>query len=122
MSAKELATVPIHGKKKADGSPLVLSDIGKVVVETWPLIGDAVIDGGPGLLLVVEKYPWANTLETTKGVEDAIDELRPGLPELKIDPTIFPAGRFHRGRFPQSENGVAAGLRARRGHHRRVPV
>ena len=42
---------------------------------TWstghqPLIGDAVINDGPGLLLVVEKLPWANTLEVTKGVDD----------------------------------------------------
>ena len=85
---------PFTAKRRPTATPLVLSDIGKVVVETWPLIGDAVIDGGPGLLLVVEKYPWANTLETTKGVEDAIDELRPGLPELKIDPTIFRPADF----------------------------
>ncbi len=34
-----------------------------------PLFGDAVINDGPGLLLVVEKFPWANTLEVTRGVE-----------------------------------------------------
>ena len=32
-----------------------------------PLIGDAIIDGGPGLLLVVEKLPWANSLQMTAG-------------------------------------------------------
>ncbi len=93
VSAEQLAQVPIYDKKKKDGSPLLLSDVGNVVVDTWPMIGDAVIDGGPGLLLIVEKYPWANTLEATRGVEAAIKEIQVGLPQLKIDPTIFrPAG------------------------------
>ena len=99
--------MPIHDKKKADGTPLVLSDIGKVVVETWPLIGDAVINGGPGLLIVVEKYPWANTLETTKGVEDALEEMQPGLPEMKIDPTIFRPADFIEVAFHNLANGSA---------------
>ena len=30
-------------------------------------------------MLVVEKFPGANTLEVTEGVEEALDELRPGL-------------------------------------------
>ena len=58
------------------------------------MIGDAVINDGPGLMLVVEKFPWANTLDLTHGVEDALDELRPGLPGLEMDPTIFQAANF----------------------------
>ena len=59
-----------------------------------PLIGDAVINDGPGLMLVVEKFPWANTLDLTHGVEEALDELRPGLPGLEMDPTIFRPANF----------------------------
>ena len=62
--------------------------------EHQPLIGDAVINDGPGLMLVVEKLPWANTLDVTKGVEAALDELRPGLPGLEMDPTIFRPASF----------------------------
>ena len=29
----------------------------------------AVATGKPGLLLIIEKYPWANTLEATRGVD-----------------------------------------------------
>src|SRR4029079_12208626 len=48
------------------------------------------------LMLVVMKYPWANTLEATRGVETALNELRPGLPGVKMDPTIFrPADFIH---------------------------
>ena len=65
-----------------------------VVWDTWPLFGDAVINDGPGLMLVVEKFPWANTLDVTHGVENALDELRPGLPGIDMDPTIFRPADF----------------------------
>jgi CzcA family heavy metal efflux pump len=93
-SAKDLAQIRINDRKKKDGTPLVLSDVANVVVETWPVTGEAVINGKPGLLLIVEKYPWANTLEATRGVEDALKEIQIGLPEMKIDPTIFRPADF----------------------------
>ena len=93
-SAADLALVPIEDKKKSDGTPLLLGDIGNVVEDTWPLFGDAVINAGPGLLLVVEKFPSANTLEVTKGIEAALDELRPGLPGIEMDSTIFRPADF----------------------------
>lgn len=93
-SAEDLAQVPIHDKKKSDGTPLRLGDVADVVEDTWPLIGDAVINDGPGLMLIVQKYPWANTLDVTSGVEEAINELRPGLPGIEIDTTIFRPADF----------------------------
>src|SRR4029079_19122408 len=45
VPADQLAQIPIQSKKKKDGSPLVLADVANVVVDTWPMIGDAVIDG-----------------------------------------------------------------------------
>jgi CzcA family heavy metal efflux pump len=68
--------------------------VANVVEDTWPLIGDAVVNDGPGLMLVVEKYPWANTLQATHGVEEALAELRPGLPGLEMDSTIFRPADF----------------------------
>src|SRR4029453_2093424 len=73
------------------GKPLVLSDVADVVEDTWPMIGDAVINDGQGLMLIVEKLPWGNTLEVTRGVEAAVDQMRPGLPGMEIDTTIFRA-------------------------------
>jgi CzcA family heavy metal efflux pump len=90
----QLGSVPIRDRKKVDGSPLVLNDVANVVEDTWPLFGEAVINDGPGLMLVVEKYPWANTLEVTHGTEEALAELRPGLPGLEMDPTIFRPADF----------------------------
>lgn len=94
MEPVDLAQVPIPGHVKDDGSPLLLSDVADVVEDTWPMIGDAVINDGPGLLLIVEKFPWGNSLEVTKGVEAAIDEMRPGLPGIDIDTTIFRPATF----------------------------
>ena len=94
IGPEDLAKVPVHNRTKSDGSPLTLGDLGKVVWDHQPLIGDAVINGGPGLLLIVEKFPWANTLEVTRGIDTALNEMRPGLPGIKIDSTIFRAANF----------------------------
>lgn len=84
--ARALANVPVVTRK---GTPLTLGDVAAVTEGHQPPIGDAIINDGPGLLLIVEKQPWGNTLELTRGVETALESLKPGLPELEIDSTIF---------------------------------
>jgi CzcA family heavy metal efflux pump len=76
------------------GTKLRLGDVTNVVEDHQPLIGDAVLGGGPGLLLVIEKFPWANTLDVTRGVEQALGELGPGLAGIKADSTIFRPATF----------------------------
>jgi len=88
---EELAQVVV---KIEDGVPLRLGDLGRVVEDHPPLIGDAVINDGPGLLLVVEKFPWGNTLELTRGVEAALADLQQGLPGVDMDTTIFRPATF----------------------------
>ena len=61
------------------------------------LIGDTVVNDGKGLLLVVEKLPWADTTDVTREVESALAALQPGLQGVEFDPTIFrPAGFIDR--------------------------
>jgi CzcA family heavy metal efflux pump len=93
-SPEDLAKIPIYDRTKPDDTPLLLGDIGDVVWGTWPLFGDAVINGGPGLMMIVEKLPWANTLDVTRGVEAAIAEMQPGLEGIDIDTTIFRPATF----------------------------
>ena len=76
------------------GETLRLNDVAQVVEDHQPLIGDGVINHDIGLLLIVEKFPWGNTLEVTRGVEEAIDEMRPGLPGIDIDTEIFRPATF----------------------------
>ncbi|MBV9689789.1 MAG: efflux RND transporter permease subunit [Ktedonobacteraceae bacterium] len=94
IGPEDLAKVPVNDRKKSDGSPLTLGDVGKVVWDHQPLIGDAVINSHPGILLIVEKFPWGNTLEVTRGVDAALAEMRPGLPGIQIDSTIFRSANF----------------------------
>ena len=94
QSPEDLAQVPIYNRVKDDGTPLILDDVGDVVWGTWPLFGDAVINEGPGLMMIVEKLPWANTLDVTRGVEEAITEMKPGLRGIDIDTTIFRPATF----------------------------
>ncbi len=77
-----------------DGYALRLGDVAEVGLGAPPAIGDAVINDGPGLLLIVEKQPWGNTLEVTRGVEAALAALRPGLGDVALDSTIFRPATF----------------------------
>ena len=54
---------------EADGT---LADVGSAVTSTAPVIGDAVVNGRPGILIVVNKLPWGNTLNVTRDVEAAL--------------------------------------------------
>ncbi|HEX6287735.1 MAG TPA: efflux RND transporter permease subunit [Herpetosiphonaceae bacterium] len=88
VSPEHMAEVPI------EGTDLRLGEVSDMVITHQPLIGDAVINDGPGLLLIVEKFPWGNTLEVTQGVEAALEELAPALEGIEVDPTIFRPATF----------------------------
>jgi Cu/Ag efflux pump CusA len=85
-----LKNVPIEGTD----SNLRLGDVTKVVVDHQPLIGDAVVNDGDGLMLVIEKFPGANTLEVTRGVEKALEDLKPGLAGMEPDTSVFRPASF----------------------------
>ncbi len=91
VTAADLAQTPIIWTR---AGPVRLGDVAAVSVQHQPLIGDAIIDGHPGLLLVVEKLPWANSLQMTAGVEQAIKELQPGLPGIRFDTHVFRQADF----------------------------
>lgn len=76
------------------GAPLRLGDVAEIREGHAPPIGDAIINGGPGLLLIIEKQPGANTLAVTRAVEAALDALRPALAGIEIDPSIFRPAEF----------------------------
>jgi CzcA family heavy metal efflux pump len=77
-----------------DGAPVRLGDVAEVRIGNPPAIGDAIINDVPGLLLIVEKQPWGNTLDVTRGVEKALDAMRPALPGMEIDARIFRPATF----------------------------
>ena len=88
---KELGKVPVV---KRGGRTLRLADLGVVKTDHQPVWGEGVVNDGDGLLLIVQKFRGANTMEVTKGVEDVVDEMRPGLPGVELDTTIFRPATF----------------------------
>ena len=84
QTAEDLAQVPVEGAPSKR-----LGDVTTVVEDHQPLIGDAIVDDAPALMLVVEKFPWANTAEVTKEVEAAMTALQPAISGIKVDPTLF---------------------------------
>lgn len=87
----DLADVPIT---TSDGRQVRLADVATLTRDHQPLTGDAVVNEGEGLMLIVEKLPWANTMDVTHGVEAALAELEPALDGIAVDPQIFRPATF----------------------------
>jgi multidrug efflux pump subunit AcrB len=96
QTAEDLGQIPIVGDNGAavidDGEPLRLADVAEVSEDHQPLIGDSVFQDGDGLLLVIEKFPDANTIEVADGVEEALDDMAPGLGGMQVDTSLFRPG------------------------------
>ena len=90
-TAEDLRRIPVAFR---NGVPLDLEKVTDVVEGFPPPIGDAVINDGPGLLLIVEKQPTGNTLDVTQNVEAAMEALRPALTDVDVDTTIFRPATF----------------------------
>jgi CzcA family heavy metal efflux pump len=87
-SPEELAQVPLKG------TAWRLGEVANVVEDHQPLIGDAIVNDDSNLLLVIEKLPGMNTLEVTRGIEAALDAMRPGFASIDFDATLFRPATF----------------------------
>ncbi len=92
-TADELARVRIQ-PEDTGGRVVRLGDVAEVVEDHQLLIGDAVVNDGPGLMLVIEKFPNADTVAVTRAVEQALEALRPGLGGIAIDTKVFRPATF----------------------------
>ncbi|WP_460493044.1 efflux RND transporter permease subunit [Dactylosporangium cerinum] len=93
LTPENLAQMPVDIKE--DGRVVTLGNVANIVRDRQPLMnGDAVIDDDLGLMLVVEKLPWGNTLEVTRGVEEALKAMEPGLQGFKVDTELFRPATF----------------------------
>jgi len=91
-SAEDLAAVAID--RAAGETPMRIGDVATVVEDHQPLIGDGLVAGGNGLLLVIEKFPDVNTLEVTRNVESALQAMQPALPGIAVDTSVFREASF----------------------------
>jgi CzcA family heavy metal efflux pump len=95
FSGQQLAEIPID--VGPDRPAVYLKDVAEIRDDLMPpslLIGDAVIDDGVGVMVIIEKLPWANTLEVTREVEQALKEFAPGMQGIKVDTEIFRPATF----------------------------
>jgi len=88
----DLGAVPIAFR---DGVPLPLSAVADVHVGAADRVGSCTINGLPGVLLVVHRQPDFNTLNVTRGVNEALESLALGLPPgVTIHPGLFRQAAF----------------------------
>jgi Cu/Ag efflux pump CusA len=85
-TAADLAKVAVEG---AETRGLKLSDIATVVEDHQLLIGDGLANNEQSLLMVVERFPGTSVSQLTKDVEQALDELRPGLTGITVDTSLY---------------------------------
>lgn len=76
-AASDLEQVVVAAR---DGVPVLLRDVAAVGMGAAVKVGDASIDGQPGVLVAVGKHPEANTMELTRRLEKTLAEVRQGLP------------------------------------------
>jgi len=91
ITSRDLVNVPIEG---TGPKPVLVGDISTVIEDHSQLIGDAVVHKRPGLVLVVEKLPGADALAVNRGVEAALNELKPGLKDVTVDSSIYRPSTF----------------------------
>ena len=100
------STPESFAKVPVSGTTVALQDVATVVEHSQPLIGNAILKDGQGLMLVVEKFPGANTSEVTRGVEAALRELSPGMEGIEVDTTIYRPASF----IERATKNLAAGV------------
>ncbi|SDW36150.1 Cu/Ag efflux pump CusA [Amycolatopsis xylanica] len=91
VSAEDLAKVTVED---TPNRIVRLGDVTTVVKDHQPLIGDSANHGKPSLMLVVEKFPGADTLAVTEGLDKAMSDLAPGLRGIDVDTGVFRPATF----------------------------
>lgn len=82
--------------KAGPQGPLRLNQVARVSEAGEPKVGDAAINGQPGVILVISNQLGANTLETTRRLEQTLDQFKPLLArqQIQLEPHLFRAADF----------------------------
>ncbi|HXI73381.1 MAG TPA: efflux RND transporter permease subunit [Verrucomicrobiae bacterium] len=74
LTAGQLGNVVVTQR---NGHSIRLQDVADVILGGEPKFGDAIINGRPGILMTSASQYGANTMEVTRGVEAALEEMKP---------------------------------------------
>lgn len=95
---EHLARVAIEGPDGGAvfvaGEAVPLGSVAEIETNHQPLIGDALCESGPCVILVIEKFPEANTPIVAEGVDEALAALSLGLPGIEIDSSLYEPATF----------------------------
>jgi CzcA family heavy metal efflux pump len=91
-SAADLARAPLPGR---DGVPVPVSAVADVADGPAIPLGDALVNGEPGVLLMVSRQPDVNVVEVTAGVEEALRAMVGVIPRgVRVDADLFRQASF----------------------------
>ena len=77
------------------GVPVRVIDIADVVVGDGIQRGEAAVNGGPGVVLGVQKQPGVNTLELTARLNEVLEDINTGLPDdIELHPALLRQSDF----------------------------
>ena len=109
-TADDLARVPLEPNPGEEAGAVLprLGDVTEVVQDHQPLIGDAVFTDGPGLMVVVEKFPEANATEVTDELEDVLGSL--DLRGIDVDTSFFEPAQYIQDSTDNLRNVLILGL------------
>jgi len=79
-----------------NGFSVRLKDVASVVEGAQPKLGDGLVNGKPGVVMMVHSQFGANTLDVTRRVEAALEEMKPLLAAQRITlrPALFRPANF----------------------------
>ncbi len=93
LTADQIAqTVVVH----ENGANVTLGEVARVKDGAEPRISAASVNGEPGVILMVDSQFGANTLEVTRGIDEALGELQSTLTaqRIAVDTDIFRPANF----------------------------
>lgn len=83
----------VIGKYK--NSFISIKDVAEVKIGAKPKRGEASVDGKQAVIMTIQKQPGANTLELTKSIDLALDQIKQTLPEqVTIKSDLFKQANF----------------------------
>jgi len=79
-----------------NGSSVRLKDVATVVDGPEPKVGEGLVNGKPGVIMMVHSQYSANTLEVTRAVEKALQEMKPlfSAESVTLHPALFRPANF----------------------------
>ncbi len=94
-----------------NGLSVRLKDVAHVVEGAEPKFGDTVMMGGPGILMTMSSQYGANTMEVTRSLETALNEIKPLLAKegIKLYPSLHRPATFIEAALKNMRHSLALG-------------